>query len=132
MRLLVDTNVFLEILLAQAHADEAKELLRKVGQHDFFISDFALHSIGLILLRQRKPEVFRRFLADVIVHAGVVQLSLSPLEMGEVINAAASFRLDFDDAYQYAVAERYGLEIVSFDGDFDRTAKGRVSPVTIV
>jgi uncharacterized protein len=132
MRLLVDTNIFLEILLAQAHADEAKGLLRKTDQHDFFISDFALHSIGLILLRRRKPDVFRRFLADVIVNAGVIQLSLSPLEMDEVINAATNFNLDFDDAYQYAVAGRYGLEIVSFDGDFDRTAKGRISPVTIV
>lgn len=106
MRLLVDTNIFLEILLSQSHADEAKELLRKVDQHDFFISDFALHSIGLLLLRRRKPEVFRRFLSDMIVDAGVIQLSLSPLEMDEVITAAASFKLDFDDAYQYALAER--------------------------
>jgi hypothetical protein len=132
MRLLIDTNIFLEILLAQSHADEAKKLLRKVDQHDFFISDFALHSIGLILLRQRKPEIFQRFIADMIINAGVIQLSLSPPEMEEVITTAASFKLDFDDAYQYAVAERYGLMIVSFDSDFDRTARGRTSPVTIV
>ena len=132
MRLLIDTNIFLEILLAQSHADEAKELLRKVDQHDFFISDFALHSIGLILWRQRKPEVFRRFLSDMIVTAGVIQLSLSPPEMDEVMTAAASFKLDFDDAYQYAVAERYNLVIVSFDSDFDRTARGRTPPVAIV
>lgn len=61
MRLLVDTNIFLEILLEQNRAEEAKDLLRKVDQHDFFISDFALHSVGLLLLRQRKPEVFRQF-----------------------------------------------------------------------
>ena len=36
--------------------------------------------------------------------------------------------LDFDDAYQYAVAERYDLTIVSFDHDFDQTKKGRVLP----
>lgn len=103
-----------------------------MDQHDFFISDFALHSVGLLLLRQRKPEVFREFLSDMISNAGIIQLGLAPLEMEEVITAAASFRLDFDDAYQYAVAERYWLAIVSFDGDFDRTAKGRIQPVGIL
>jgi len=132
MRLLVDTNIFLEILLEQNRAEEAKDLLRKVDQHDFFISDFSLHSVGLILLRQRKPEVFRQFLTDLISDAGIIQLGLSPSEMEEVIQAAASFRLDFDDAYQYAVAERYGLAIVSFDADFDRTAQGRIQPIAVV
>lgn len=132
MRLLVDTNIFLEILLEQKRSEEAKDLLRKVDQHDFFISDFALHSVGLLLLRQRKPEVFRQFLSDLISSAGIIQLGLSPSEMEEVIQAAASFRLDFDDAYQYAVAERYGLAIVSFDGDFDRTAMGRIQPVGVL
>ena len=131
MRLLIDTNIFLEILLSQSRADEAKELLRKVDQHEFFISDFALHSIGLLLLRKSKPEVFRQFLSDMIVNAGVIQLSLSPSEMDEVIGAANTFNLDFDDAYQYAVAERYNLAIVSFDGDFERTARGRKLPAGV-
>jgi uncharacterized protein len=131
MRLLIDTNIFLEILLEQSRAEEAKELLRKVDRHDFFISDFALHSVGLLLLRQRKPEVFRSFLSDMISNAGIIQLGLSPLEMEEVIEASRNFRLDFDDAYQYAVAERYGLAIVSFDSDFDRSAQGRKQPVAV-
>lgn len=80
MRLLVDTNIFLEILLEQDRAEEAKDLLRKVDQRDFFISDFALHSVGLLLLRQRKPEVFRAFLSDMIANAGIIQLGLAPLE----------------------------------------------------
>jgi uncharacterized protein len=42
------------------------------------------------------------------------------------------FGLDFDDAYQYAIAGRYGLTIVSFDKDFDRTTKGRKEPAEIV
>lgn len=42
------------------------------------------------------------------------------------------FNLDFDDAYQYALAERYDLTIVSFDSDFDRTARGRQSPSQIM
>lgn len=41
-------------------------------------------------------------------------------------------RRNVDDAYQYAAAERYGVEIVSFDGDFDGTERGRVTPADIV
>jgi predicted nucleic acid-binding protein len=40
----------------------------------------------------------------------------------------ASFGLDFDDAYQYVAAERFGTVLVSFDSDFDRTKRGRKSP----
>jgi len=48
--------------------------------------------------------------------------------METVIKSARKFNLDFDDAYQYVVAEKNNLEIISFDGDFDRTKKGRKTP----
>jgi predicted nucleic acid-binding protein len=38
------------------------------------------------------------------------------------------FHLDFDDAYQYVAAERYGLTIISLDADLDRTERGRRTP----
>ncbi|GAI81133.1 unnamed protein product [marine sediment metagenome] len=41
---------------------------------------------------------------------------------------AKRYSLDFDDAYQYVVAEKNGLTIISFDADFDRTEKGRKTP----
>ena len=45
MRILVDTNVFLEVLLDQAKAEEARKLLEATGSHEMFMSDYALHSI---------------------------------------------------------------------------------------
>jgi hypothetical protein len=30
-------------------------------------------------------------------------------------------RLDFDDAYQYCIAEHYGLKIATLDRDFERS-----------
>ena len=57
--------------------------------------------------------------------AGMMVASLSVEDMVSVIEAAQRFGLDFDDAYQYAVAEKYGLTIVSFDADFDHTEQGR-------
>jgi len=38
------------------------------------------------------------------------------------------FDLDFDDAYQYVAAEKYGLTIVSLDRDFDQTERGGKTP----
>jgi len=67
VRLLIDTNIFLEVLLEQARAEEARSLLAAVESHEFFISDFSLHSI-----------------------------------------------------------------VVSFDSDFDRTARGRKTPADII
>jgi predicted nucleic acid-binding protein len=55
-------------------------------------------------------------------------VSLSYEDMGNVIEVFARFNLDFDDAYQYVVAEKYNLTIISFDSDFDRTERGRKTP----
>jgi len=129
VRLLVGTNVFLELLLGQAKAQEARRLLERTDVHQLFVSNYALHSIGLILLRRRQAGIFRQLLSDVA--AGMTMVSLALEELQEVIDAAANFNLDFDDSYQYATANKLGLTIVSFDADFDRTPGGRQTPATI-
>ena len=121
MRFLVDTNIFLEVILEQEKADEAKSFLEKTNEHDLFISDYSLHSIGLLLFRKKKYDAFSNFLSDMISNAGIIMTALSTEDMKAVINSAQRFTLDFDDAYQYAVAETYGMIIVSFDRDYERT-----------
>ena len=55
----MDTNVFLELLLEQARsAAEARQLLEKIEANEFFVSDYALHSIGLLLFRRKQSEVY--------------------------------------------------------------------------
>jgi predicted nucleic acid-binding protein len=125
VRLLIDTNIVLEVILEQAKAEEAQALLVKTEEHEFFISDYALHSIGLLLFRRKQHHVFQEFVNDMMFQAGMMVASLSIEDMVSVIEAAQRFGLDFDDAYQYAVAEKYGLTIVSFDADFDHTEQGR-------
>jgi hypothetical protein len=49
-------------------------------------------------------------------------------DFGRIAKVAQQFRLDFDDAYQYVAAEKHNLVIVSFDSDFDRTERGRLTP----
>ncbi|MCL0083821.1 PIN domain-containing protein [Thermodesulfovibrionales bacterium] len=128
MRLLLDTNIFLEVILEQERVGEVQSLLSAIEEHEFFLSDYSLHSIGFLLFRRRQHEVFRQFLIDMFLEAGVAIIALSAWEMDGVIQVAKRFSLDFDDAYQYAVAERYGLTIISFDSDFDRTERSRRTP----
>lgn len=64
-------------------------------------------------------------------NAGTTVALLNADEMEVVADHAATFNLDFDDAYQYAVAEKYDLTIVSFDDDFDGTTRGRSEPSAV-
>jgi len=132
MRLLIDTNVFLEIILEQENAGQAKDLLQRTREHELFITDYSLHSIGLLLFRRKRHDVFKSFLRDLAIRAGMTVISISLDRMEAVIDVAQKFRLDFDDAYQYVAAEEQGLILVSFDADFDRTTRGRKTPAAIL
>jgi hypothetical protein len=60
------------------------------------------------------------------------ELSIRVDELRSVIKVAQKFNLDFDDAYQYAIAEKRGLTLVSFDKDFDHTDRGKKTPAEIL
>ncbi len=63
---------------------------------------------------------------------GINLICLTPQDMENVLHGVERFDLDFDDAYQYAAAEMFELQIVSFDDDFDRTQLGRKMPHEVV
>lgn len=114
---LVDTNVFLEILLVQDKKEDCKKFLdENIG--NLHITDFSLHSIGVILFRYGKEDVFQKFVEDVLPNAELLSL---PKELyGNVITARKKLNLDFDDAYQHNVAKHYGLKVATMDRDFER------------
>ena len=114
---LVDTNVFLEILLKRDKKEDCKKFLNdNIG--NLSITDFSLHSIGVILFRYGKEEVFRKFVEDIMPN--IKLLSLPMEQYKEVVNVRKSLNLYFDDAYQYSVAKYYGLKVVTMDRDFER------------
>jgi hypothetical protein len=131
MKALLDTNVFLEIILSQEKAEEAKSLLLKSSQHQFYIIDYPLHSVGLLLFRRKQHQAFQIFVEDVLLNGGINLLSLIPDDMDAMIAASKHFDLDFDDAYQYAVAAKFELILTSFDADFQRTDVGYKTPSQI-
>ena len=132
MRLLIDTNVILEVMLGQPQAHDAQAFLALAGKHEFHLSNFALHSICQILLRRKLIAPLDSFLKTAIFAGNITVLSLPPINVADVVDTARLLSLDFDDAYQYAVAEKHNLTLVSFDKDFDRTPRGRQTPQAIL
>jgi hypothetical protein len=128
---LVDTNIFLEALLEQQKAKEVRSFFQNVALGEIFITDLSLHSIGIILFGLGKLELFISFLEDMIID-GIEILSLQPDGLKLLNSIAQKFKLDFDDAYQYLVAEKYNLQLVSFDKDFDRTKRKKKEPSEIL
>ena len=127
MRYLVDTNVWLELLLGQEKLDECKEFFQNVDTNLIAISEFSFYSIGIILCRLNKDELFEDFLDD-IENSLISKIKLENKDVKYLLQIRKKYNLDFDDAYQYVVAEKYNLTIVSFDSDFDRTELGRKTP----
>jgi predicted nucleic acid-binding protein len=132
LRLLIDSNIFLEILLDRENKESAKSLLIQIDRHEFYISDYSLQSIGLILFRAGQPEKFTSFVKEMIIEPEIAVPTLLPQNATRIFDTAMAHRLDFDDAYQYAMADVHNLQIVSFDNDFNETPRGKKTPAEIL
>lgn len=132
MKFLVDTNIWLELLLGQEKSRTVSLFLEQVSLDDLFVSDFAIHSIGVILSKKKKANVFSEFLDDLFVNGQIVQLSLNPVELHQVVANIQEFNLDFDDAYQLTVSQKYDLTIVTFDKDFNASGIRKIAPEDLI
>ena len=129
---LVDTNVWLELLLEQEKAAQVRQFLQATEARFLWLTEFSLYSIGVILNRLRKDDLFEDFVSDTIDDSGVKRIRLDTSELRQLLAVRQRFQLDFDDAYQYVAAENYNLAIVSFDADFERTQRGRKTPAGVL
>lgn len=129
---LLDTNIWLERLLGQRQAEVVAELLDTLSPSDMCMTDFTLHSIGVICNRLKQRDVFVKFVDDVLIDSNVLLVSIPANKMKRVVEIMDRFGLDFDDAYQYVAAELEKATIVSFDKDFDKTEQGRLTPMQVL
>lgn len=118
---LVDSNIWLERLLDQKKSDEVKQFLDQVPSSKLSISDFSLHSIGVILFHLGRQNVFNLFIKDIFNNGDVHLFFLEGKEHEEISEVVKTQGLDFDDAYQYVIAKKNNFLIVSFDKDFKKT-----------
>jgi predicted nucleic acid-binding protein len=122
---LLDTNIILELLLDQDHADQVAAFLNQATPDSLHISEFSFYSLGVVLLRLKRFDLFLRSVKDLFLSEVIGLLRLEVEDMAKVSEVAQAFGLDFDDSHQYVAAEKFNLELLSFDRDFDRTPRGR-------
>lgn len=117
---LLDTNIFLEVLLNQDKSNVCKTFI-STNIEEIYISDFSLHSIGVILVSNKRPDIFEAFLKDIIQNIEILSL---PTESYKTLAVdSGKFNLDFDDLYQYNIAKKFKLKIVTMDSDFKKISK---------
>ena len=120
---LLDTNIFLKILLNQEKKLICQEFISE-NSDKIAISDFSFHSIAVILFRYKKHSVLKDFYADIISKIQVLNLPKPAYK--SLIENTSKFGLDFDDMYQYSVAKHFNLEIVTMDTDFKKVSDLKV------
>ena len=77
-----------------------------------------MHSIGLILFRENKHDKFNQFTQDILPNIPLITLGNGNYE--RLKDDAINNKLDFDDAYQFCIADERGYEIATMDKDFNR------------
>ncbi|HEX7583371.1 MAG TPA: PIN domain-containing protein [Prolixibacteraceae bacterium] len=132
VRYLVDSNVWLERLLDQEKSEIASRFFDLIPIEYLFVSDFSIHSIGVILSRLKKLEIFEKFIADLFINGQIEQLSLEAVDLLDVITNIQKYKLDFDDSYQFSIAQKYDLTIVTFDKDFNVKGIKKNTPDEII
>jgi len=117
---LVDTNIFLEALLEQEKTNIVRSFLKSTEVKELYITNFSLYSIGIVLFKLKKFNIFISFLNDVVVD-GINIVSIGTVSLKELVKISQKLSLDFDDAYQYYLAKTENLQLISFDTDFDKS-----------
>ena len=118
---LIDTNIFLEVLLGQDKQDECILFLKLVEQDSIkaAATTFTVHSIEVIMNNYHKTDELRIFLESITELKG---LKIYNTTISEEINAIEEMEagLDFDDALQVSAARTLNVDIVSYDRHFDK------------
>ena len=126
---LLDTNIFLEILLEQEKSGECEILLKNIKNSKvlFYVSSFTLHSIEVAMIHEGKIELLSDFLRFILANK-IIRLDTNTNEELQILNFAKEFELDFDDAFQFYLCRRNNLKIISYDKHFDKLRIERVEP----
>ncbi len=128
---LVDTNVFLEALLAQAKSGECEIFLENLrrGKITGLITDFSLHSIIVIMGSLNRVNDLKLFLLSLTAYKGLKIYQTTIADEIKAAEIAVNRNLDLDDAIQYSAALSVNAEaIVSFDKHFNNLKIPRKEP----
>lgn len=113
--LLIDTNIFLEILLRQDRGELAFRVLETARKK--YLTDFTFHRISVIAFKNSIPaDKLNSFIKLIRKSHEIIKIKDS--DVIKIYNLAIENNLDFDDAQILFTARKYKLKIVSFDKHF--------------
>lgn len=118
--MLIDTNVFLEIILSQKHMQECADLLDAIKENliseKVYITRFSLGAIEAIA-RKKHIGFIRELL--LLIYEGKILIPKLNIADDLMINSVREdLGLDFDDTVQFVATQKAGTYIVTFDKDF--------------
>ncbi len=128
---LVDTNIFLEILLSRPKKEACKNFLKSLrdGKKTGIITDFTIHSIIVIMSNFNKLNELKTFLLSLTAYKGLHLCSTTIADEVKAVEIATTQNLDMDDAIQYQTALSANTEaIISFDKHFNGLSIPRKEP----
>jgi len=131
---LVDTNIFLEILLSQNRKDECENFLTQVrnGKKIGIVTDFTIHSIIVIMGNLNKLNELKTFLTSLTAYKGLKIYYTDLPDEVKATEIALNQQLDMDDSIQYSTALALNVKaIISFDKHFDNLKISRREPKEI-
>lgn len=131
---LIDTNIFLEVMLSQRRTGECKGFLAMLreGKVTGIVTDFTVHSIMVLMDRFKKLEELNVFLSSLTGYKGIYLYHMSISDEVKAVKMAQEHELDIDDAIQYAAALSMNVDaIISFDRDLDNLEVPRKEPEQI-
>lgn len=122
-RVLLDSNIFLEVELAEKHAEACKRLLGMVrdGALKAAITDFHVDSIVVVMESYGKSwKEIAVFLTSLLRYK---ELKIHSMSLSSEIKATSfmkDYGLNFDDALAVQALKELSTDtIVSYDNDFD-------------
>ena len=131
---LIDTNVFLEVLLARTRKDECESFLHALRRGDLQgrVTDFSIHSIITFLAPRGKGKL-KTFLSSLLAYEGLEVYTTTLSDEIKAVDISGEKDLDMEDAIQYSAALALGVKgVVSFDKDFDGLEIPRVEPRRLI
>lgn len=108
MKVLIDTNVILDVLCDRPDFVEASSRVWKlceVGQIDGYISAMSVPNIVYILRKELTPEKTQQIIQQITMIFQIVDLRSNDLR-----SAAEMFSHDYEDAVQMCQASRIGAD----------------------
>jgi uncharacterized protein len=129
--LLVDANIFLEVLLAQGKKNQCESFLEELrdGKKIGFITDFSIHSILVIMSNLKRINELKLFLQSLTAYKGLKVYHTTLTDEIKAADIALDKHLDMDDAIQYSAALALNASaIISLDKHFNNLEIPRKEP----